>query len=122
MEAALESMDVAKGMAEVGLQASASDAGVAALAARGAVMGAFLNVKINASEITDKTWIEDILKRGAAIQERAIALEEEILTAGSRKALTPVSRPAPRRSGPAEPKLARRRTPGSDHSCCRVTL
>jgi formiminotetrahydrofolate cyclodeaminase len=49
MEVALESMEVAmKAMAESGLEASVSDAGVAALCARSAVMGAYLNVKINA--------------------------------------------------------------------------
>ncbi|MCH8806919.1 MAG: glutamate formimidoyltransferase [Planctomycetes bacterium] len=79
MEVALESMEVAKAMAETGLKASASDAGVAALAARSAVMGAFLNVNINAGEIEDKTWLDDILRRGAELQKRASAQEREIL-------------------------------------------
>ncbi len=79
MEVALESMSVAKGMAETGLSASASDAGVAALAARSAVMGAFLNVKINSPDVEDKAWLKDILDRGAAIQEQAKQLEAEIL-------------------------------------------
>ena len=79
MEVSLESMQVAKAMAETGNPASASDAGVAALAARSAVMGAFLNVKINASGIEDKTWLDDILKRGTAIQAGAVAMEGEIL-------------------------------------------
>ncbi|MDP6964219.1 MAG: glutamate formimidoyltransferase, partial [Planctomycetota bacterium] len=47
MEVALESMDVAEAMVREGLPASLSDAGVAALCARSAVMGAYLNVKIN---------------------------------------------------------------------------
>lgn len=79
MEVALASMDVAKAMAETGLKASASDAGVAALAARSAVMGAFLNVKINAGEVADKEWLTDILKRGEEIQTRAQVLEKEII-------------------------------------------
>lgn len=79
MEVALASMDVAKAMAETGLKASASDAGVAALAARSAAMGAFLNVKINAGEVADKEWLNDILKRGEEIQTRAQVLEKEII-------------------------------------------
>ncbi|MCH7873321.1 MAG: glutamate formimidoyltransferase [Planctomycetes bacterium] len=79
MEVALESMEVAKAMAETGLKASASDAGVAALAARSAVMGAFLNVKINAGAIEDKAWMEEILNRGAQIQQKAIAAETDVL-------------------------------------------
>ena len=38
-----------------------------------------MNVKINAGEIEDKTWMEGILERGAAIQEKAIAAEAGIM-------------------------------------------
>ncbi len=79
MEVALESMEVAKAMAEIGLKASVSDAGVAALAARSAVMGAFLNVKINAGDVEDKSWIDGVLTRARQMQQRSIAWEEEIL-------------------------------------------
>ncbi len=79
MTVALASMEVAKAMAEIGLKASASDAGVAALAARTAVMGAYLNVKINASDLDDKAWIDEALARGKAIQDQAINAEREIL-------------------------------------------
>jgi glutamate formiminotransferase/formiminotetrahydrofolate cyclodeaminase len=79
MEVSVKSMEVAKAMAEIGLKASASDAGVAALAARSAVKGAFLNVRINAAEVKDKVWIDDILARAMKIQDQAIAMEKEIL-------------------------------------------
>ncbi|MCH7961600.1 MAG: cyclodeaminase/cyclohydrolase family protein, partial [Planctomycetes bacterium] len=79
MEVSLKSMEVARAMAEIGLKASASDAGVAALAARTAVMGAYLNVKINAGGFDDKAWIDGVLARGAKIQEQAITAEREIL-------------------------------------------
>lgn len=79
MEVALESLDLAREMAEKGLAASVSDAGVAALAARSGVLGAYLNVQINANELSDKAWAEDILARGAAIQEQAQAKEREVL-------------------------------------------
>ena len=79
MQVSLESMEVAKAMAEIGNPASVSDAGVAALAARSAVIGAHLNVKINASDIEDKAWMKDILAKGKKIQDKALALEHEIL-------------------------------------------
>jgi len=79
METAYASMEVLKAMAEIGNPNSVSDAGVGALCARTAVMGAYLNVKINAGEVQDKKWVEDILAKGKTIQEKAIALEREIL-------------------------------------------
>lgn len=79
MRVALESMDVARAMASEGLPASVSDAGVAALAARSAVMGAFLNVKINTGGLTDKIAVDEYLRRGQAMQDKAIATEKAIL-------------------------------------------
>jgi glutamate formiminotransferase/formiminotetrahydrofolate cyclodeaminase len=79
MQVSLESMEVAKAMAEIGNPASVSDAGVAALAARSAVMGAYLNVKINSKDVQDRAWMDDVLKRGQEIQDKAVALEREIL-------------------------------------------
>jgi glutamate formiminotransferase/formiminotetrahydrofolate cyclodeaminase len=79
MQVALESMEVAKAMAEIGNPASVSDAGVGALAARSAVIGAYLNVKINSADIEDRAWMADILARGKDIQDKATNLETEIL-------------------------------------------
>ena len=79
MEAALASMEVIKAMAEHGNPASVSDAGVGALAARSAVLGAYLNVQINAKDLDDKQWIEGILAKGKEIQEKTIAAEQDIL-------------------------------------------
>jgi len=79
MEKSLESMQVMKAMANDGLEASVSDAGVGALCARTAVMGAFLNVKINASGIDDKDFVNDLLSRGNKIEEEANKLEQEII-------------------------------------------
>jgi glutamate formiminotransferase/formiminotetrahydrofolate cyclodeaminase len=56
-----------------------------ALAARSAVIGAYLNVKINAGDVDDKAWLDDILTRGADIQSRAAALETEILEIVAKK-------------------------------------
>jgi glutamate formiminotransferase/formiminotetrahydrofolate cyclodeaminase len=56
-----------------------TDAGVGALAARSAVMGAYLNVKINASGLKDQDFVEKVLSEGADIERKAKAIEEEIL-------------------------------------------
>ena len=79
MEAAYNSMEVIKAMAEKGNPNSVSDAGVGALCARSAVMGAFLNVRINAAGYDDKSYVTDIISRGTEIQNNAIANEAEIL-------------------------------------------
>lgn len=78
METCLESMEVMKEMAASGLQASITDAGVGALCARTGVIGAFMNVRINTADLEDKAFVEDILKRGNEIQDKAEALEQEI--------------------------------------------
>jgi len=79
METAYQSMEVVKAMAEIGNPNSVSDAGVGALAIRSAVKGAYLNVKINASDLDDKAFVDDILKRGKDIEEKTEKLEQEIL-------------------------------------------
>jgi len=52
---------------------------VAALAARSAVMGAHLNVKINAKSVKDKAWIENVLRSASEMEQRAQAREREIM-------------------------------------------
>ncbi len=79
MEVAWESMALIRTMAEMGQETSVSDAGVAALSARSAVMGAFLNVRINAAQLTDRAFADDLLARGAAIERQAREAEREIL-------------------------------------------
>jgi glutamate formiminotransferase / formiminotetrahydrofolate cyclodeaminase len=79
METAFASMEVIKAMAETGNPNSVSDAGVGALAARSAVMGAYLNVRINAAGLADKNFAGEIVAKGLAIQNKAIKTEEEIL-------------------------------------------
>jgi glutamate formiminotransferase/formiminotetrahydrofolate cyclodeaminase len=79
MELCFNSMEVMKAMAETGLEASISDAGVGALCARTGVMGAYLNVKINTGDLEDKAYVDEVVKKGAEIQEKALALEKEIL-------------------------------------------
>lgn len=79
MQKAYDSLELIKAMVETGNPNSVTDAGVGALCARTAVMGAFLNVKINASGLTDKTFVSDILAKGKIIEEKTQLLENEIL-------------------------------------------
>jgi glutamate formiminotransferase/formiminotetrahydrofolate cyclodeaminase len=79
MRAAHKSMEVIKAMADIGNPNSASDAGVGALCARSAVMGAFLNVKINASSIKDQEYVASVTAEGQRIADQTQALEVEIL-------------------------------------------
>jgi glutamate formiminotransferase/formiminotetrahydrofolate cyclodeaminase len=79
MQLSYGSMEVIKAMAETGNPNSVSDAGVGALCARSAVMGAFMNVRINAGGYDDKSFITDVISRGKEIENKAIALEKEIL-------------------------------------------
>jgi glutamate formiminotransferase/formiminotetrahydrofolate cyclodeaminase len=79
MRVSLESMEVIKSMAEIGNPNSVSDAGVGALCARSAVLGAYLNVKINASSVDDKTFVESALLEAAQMTKLARNMEDEIL-------------------------------------------
>ena len=79
MQKSFEAMEIIKAMVEIGNPNSVTDAGVGALCARSAVMGAFLNVKVNAAGLKDKTFVEDILKKGTGIEEDAKKLETELL-------------------------------------------
>ena len=79
MEASLKALPLALQMAVSGNPASASDAGVAALAAVAAIQGARLNVRINAASLKDKTTAQPLLDRADAIVKDALTLEQQVL-------------------------------------------
>lgn len=79
MKAAYKAFDVVRAMAEEGNPNSVSDAGVGALAARSAVMGACLNVKINAAGLKDRETADRLVKEAEEIQALAQQAEKEIL-------------------------------------------
>lgn len=79
MELAFESLDLIRKMAEVGNPNSVTDAGVGALCARSAVMGAFLNVKINLVGFSDQAFVDEMISKGQELVDRTIAAEKEIL-------------------------------------------
>lgn len=80
METAYNSMEVMLEMAKNGLQNSLSDAGVGALCARTAVIGAYFNVRINAKDIKDRNFADTILSKAKNIYKKTIALEQEMMT------------------------------------------
>ncbi len=85
MQTACDSMEVIQAMAEIGNPNSVSDAGVGALAARAAVLGAHLNVKINCGTVDDKAFVESVRAKAQAIADLAMKRETEILEIVERK-------------------------------------
>lgn len=79
MQTAMEAMPVALAMARIGNPASASDAGVGAIAALAAVRGAHLNVRINAAGLKDRTLAAELTNEAARIEAEAVAAEAEVL-------------------------------------------
>lgn len=80
MKTSFKAFEICKAMAETGNPASVSDAGVGALAARAAVLGAGLNVKINAASLTDKTAAEVLIAEAESLMKEADKAEKEVLT------------------------------------------
>lgn len=76
---AYSSFPIIKAMAEIGNPNSISDAGVGVLCARSAVIGAYMNVRINAAELKDEVFKKEILAKAEKIKNDAIKEEEAIL-------------------------------------------
>ena len=79
METSFACLESIKCMAEVGNPNSISDAGVAALCIRTAVMGAYLNVRINCKDLNDDNYVSDIIQKGKLIVEQTNLIEKEII-------------------------------------------
>ena len=79
MKTAVKAFPLLRRMAEEGNPNSVSDAGVGALAARSAVLGAQLNVKINASGLKNRDDASRLLAEAEAVAADAIKAEEDIL-------------------------------------------
>ncbi len=79
MKASLKVFDIVRAMAEEGNPNSVSDAGVGALAARSAVMGARLNVKINAAGLKDREVADRLIAEAEEIAAKAAELEKEVI-------------------------------------------
>jgi glutamate formiminotransferase/formiminotetrahydrofolate cyclodeaminase len=79
METAYSGFALIREMVEQGNPNSVTDAGVGALALRSCIKGAYLNVKINATGLEDKSFVKEILKKGYDIESKAVMEEEAIL-------------------------------------------
>ncbi len=79
MKTSFEAFELLEEMARKGNPASVSDVGVGALAARSAVFGAWLNVKINAAGLKDREKADAILAEAEKIAEEAARRESDIL-------------------------------------------
>ena len=79
METSYSSMEVMMAMAKEGIQNSLSDAGVGALCARTAVIGAYFNVRINAKDIKYRVFAESILSKAKEIYEKTKILENKMI-------------------------------------------
>ncbi len=80
MRTAVRIFDVVRAMAAEGNPNSVSDAGVGALATRSAVLGARLNVKINAAGLKDRTVADALVAEAEQLAAEAERLEKEVLT------------------------------------------
>jgi glutamate formiminotransferase/formiminotetrahydrofolate cyclodeaminase len=89
MKKACELFPILKTLAEKGSPAAVSDAGVGAICIRSAILGAFLNVKINAASLQDKTIAGAITQEGLALEAQALVQEKEILEIVGRKISPP---------------------------------
>ena len=85
MRLSLDSMQLIKSMVLTGNPNSVTDAGVGALCARSAVMGAHLNVKVNCLSYDDKLYVQQILSEGASVEAMAKEEEAAILAAVNEK-------------------------------------
>jgi glutamate formiminotransferase/formiminotetrahydrofolate cyclodeaminase len=79
MQLSYDSFEIIEAMAKDGNQNSVSDAGVGALCARSAVLGAYLNVKINAGGLKDESLKKNFLDKANDLRSKAISREEAIL-------------------------------------------
>jgi glutamate formiminotransferase / formiminotetrahydrofolate cyclodeaminase len=79
MQKSMQCFEIIKAMAQIGNPNSVSDAGVGALCVRTAVYGAYLNVKINASGLKDKTTAEKFITDASTMLADANKQEQEIL-------------------------------------------
>jgi glutamate formiminotransferase/formiminotetrahydrofolate cyclodeaminase len=77
-ETAASALEVIAEMAKIGNPNSVTDAGVGALCARTAVLGAVMNIRINAVDLHDKQWLAGVLARAEALENFAETKESAI--------------------------------------------
>jgi glutamate formiminotransferase/formiminotetrahydrofolate cyclodeaminase len=85
METAFSAFELIREMVEKGNPSSVTDAGVGAMALRTSVLGAYMNVKINASGLKDRSFADEIIEKGRIIESESIRIEAEIISLLNRK-------------------------------------
>lgn len=78
-ETASRSLEVIHAMVKEGLPGSVTDAGVGAFAIRSCVQGAALNVRVNARDLDDRDFADDIVSRSEEIEKKTLQVEKEII-------------------------------------------
>ncbi len=78
MKLAVDALDLLEKMAEIGNPNSASDVAVGALCLKTAVSGAYLNVRINAVELSDPSPVEEILLQAEHMEKESIQRCDQI--------------------------------------------
>lgn len=81
MQTAYQAFELIRAMVETGNPNSVTDAGVGALCVRSAVMGAYLNVKINGAGFKDQAYLQVVLAKAVDLAEKTKTAEQEILSA-----------------------------------------
>ena len=79
MQLSLQTFEIIEAMAKIGNPNSVTDAGVGALCARAAVLGAFLNVKVNLGGIKDENFVKESLEKAEIIVNKANELEKSVM-------------------------------------------
>lgn len=78
---ALELMNIIADVARLGNQNAVTDACVAMMSARSAVLGALMNVRINLSSLKDKAFVAELQTEADELERKACEKEKELLTA-----------------------------------------
>ncbi len=91
METAHSGFGLLREMVEEGNPNSVTDAGVGTLALRACIKGAYLNVRINASDIEDKDFVKEVLIKSCDIDSKAKMEEEAIMKMVEEKLSEPIS-------------------------------
>ena len=76
---ACELMEIIADVARLGNQNAITDACVAMMAARSAVLGALLNVRINLGSLKDKTFVDELKREADHLEQLACMREKELL-------------------------------------------
>ncbi len=79
MQTSFDCMHIILKMVETGNPNSISDAGVGALCARAAVLGAGMNVRINAAGFSDEVFLQPVLEKAGKLEKEAIEMEKAIV-------------------------------------------